>query len=630
MRDSTGLRAPSQKPKLAAAEAGHSPAGAHRGVAKQRSFLAELQRRNVPRAVVLYAGVVWALAQGISQLSPALGLPEFATRWFLIAAIIGFPFWIAFAWFYEFTPQGFKRDSELAPDTPIRHSNARKLDFAIIGALVVVVVSLASGYFVHPDAPSRVAAAPTVAFNPPADTLVVLPFANLSGDASQQYFSDGITEELTNALGQNTGLRVIAWDTAAHYRDSRQSATAIGKALNVANVLTGKIQRAQDQVRVIVELVNARTGYQMWADHYDDTLANVFAVQDKISAAIAQALKVRFASLGAAPKVNPQAHDLVLKARALMGKARSTAPFEQARKWYEQAVAIDPTYADAHAGLARAWFDLTQFSTLPLKDALPRVRAEATRALALDPRNVSALIALGNADSSDNHMATAKAAYERAVAIDPSSTDAHVAYGSLLPLKPALEQELEAVQLDPDSATAQNNLAAYELDSGEYAQALAPNLAMMRLDPHSADNALGLAAVYTLLHRSEDAVKAFDLAQPETDLARTLVAAGRLTYQSLIDPAAHAQALAAVDALRRRPDLDPSSMDDVLLLELALGQNQSALEQLPKYCAATPVACSDLSVNPQYVPLRGDAGFQALVKQYDTVSRPAADAAAQP
>src|SRR6185437_12057753 len=205
-----------------------------RAVAVRASFFAEMKRRNVLRAAVLYAGAVWALAQGISQLASAIGLPDYATRWFLIAAVIGFPFWLAFAWFYEFTPQGFKRDDDVAADASARYSNSRKLDVAIIGVLIVAVVLLASGYFVRRAAPAAAQPAKLAVFHPAADTLVVLPFANLGGDPKQQYFSDGITEELTNALGQNTALRVIAWDTASKYRNSQQSATDIGKALNVA------------------------------------------------------------------------------------------------------------------------------------------------------------------------------------------------------------------------------------------------------------------------------------------------------------------------------------------------------------------------------------------------------------
>jgi len=600
----------------------------HVAMAVRPSFFAEMKRRNVVRAAVLYAGAVWALAQGISQLASAIGLPGYATRWFLIAAVIGFPFWLAFAWFYEFTPQGFRRDNELAADAPARHSNARKLDVAIIGVLIVAVVLLASGYFVRRTVPAAAQPAKLAAFHPPAGTIVVLPFANLGGDRSQQYFSDGITEELTNALGQNTGLRVIAWDTASKYRNSKQSATDIGKALNVANVLTGKIERQGENVRVIVELVNAANGYQLWSDHYDDQLANIFQVQDKISAAISGALKVKFATTRAVHSVNPQAYDLVLKARALMDRAHTAAPVEQARALLEQAIGLDPDYAEAHAALARVWFGLTYYSTLPLKDALPKLRAEAHRALTLDPDSVTAIIALGVADRAEGKLAEAKASFRHAIELDPSNAFAHLGYALMLPMQQAWAETLEGAQLDPGNAAAQNDLAVASLDLGEYAQAVPPLQALLRLDPHSADSAFLLALTYALLHRDAEAAKAFDLAQPETPLAKALIAAGRLSYESALDPARHGQALAAVAALDRRADLDPVSLADVIQLDLVLGEKRSALARLPGLCASASVICSDLSVNPIFLTLRGDPGFEALVKQYDTVSKPAAAASA--
>jgi len=599
-------------------------------VAVRPSFFAELKRRNVLRAAVLYAGAVWALSQGIAQLGSLFDAPNWAMRGFVIVCAIGFPFWVGFAWFYEFTPQGIRRESEVAPSESITHSAARRLDFAIIGVLVIAVVLLASGYFVRRAAPAAAQPAELAAFHPPADTIVVLPFANLGGDKSQQYFSDGITEELTNALGQNTALRVIAWDTASKYRNSQQSATDIGKTLDVASVLTGKILREGDEVRVIVELVNAANGYQLWSDHYDDQLANIFQVQDKISGAIAAALKVKFADANAPRRVNPQAYDLVLKARALMDRAHTAAPVEQARALLEQAIGLDPDYAEAHAALARVWLDLTYYSTLPLKDGLPKARAEAHRALTLDPDSVTAIIALAVADRAEGKRAEARAGFQRAIELDPSNATAHLNYANVLPMQQYLAQTLEAVQLDPGNAPAQNDLAVASLDLGEYAQALPPLQALLRLDPHSVDSAFLLALTYALLHRNAEAVKAFDLAQPETPLAEALVAAGRLVYASVLDPARHAQALAAVAAFGRRTDLDPVSLADVIQLDLVLGEKRSALARLPGLCASASVICSDLSVNPIFLPLRGDPGFEALVKQYDIVSKPAAAAASSP
>ncbi|MBS0383389.1 MAG: tetratricopeptide repeat protein [Proteobacteria bacterium] len=257
-----------------------------------------------------------------------------------------------------------------------------------------------------------------------------------------------------------------------------------------------------------------------------------------------------------------------------------------------------------------------------MKDILPKARAEAHQALAEDPDNVEALLALANADASEGKLAEARAGFERALALDPSNAFAHVDLSNLLPLEPSLAQVQEAVELDPDNATAQNDLAATELDLGAYTQALAPAQALVKLAPHSPDNVLMLAEIHTLLGQPGEAVQAFDLAQPDTDLSRAMVAAERLTYRAAQDSALHRQALDAVDALRKRPDLDPGSMIDVIQLYLALREDGTALELLPATCAAQPVNCSDLSVNPLFVSLRGKPGFAALVQRYDTVSKP--------
>jgi TolB-like protein/cytochrome c-type biogenesis protein CcmH/NrfG len=609
----------------------------------QPGFLQELKRRHVWRVAVAYAVVGWLLIQVATQVFPIFHMPDWTAQLVVLLVLLGFPVALIFAWVFEMTPEGIRRtepvDSpEARPEFEARQVG-RKLNTVIIGVLILAVALLGWRLLMVRHMPATVAAAPTpaasaaarpstadqavapaqpAAFHPPADTLVVLPFANLGGDPKQQYFSDGITEELTNALGQNTGLKVIAWDTASKYRDSKQSAADIGKQLNVANVLSGKILRQADDVRVIVELVNASNGYQVWSSHYDDTLKNIFAVQDKISAAISDALKVKFAAAHRAPTVNPEAHDLVLKARALMSKARGATPFEQAHALVEQAIALEPDYADAHALLARTLTNLTQFSTLSLKDALPKIREEANKALQLDPDNVDAIIALAGADLSEGRNAEARKGFQRAIALDPSNSAAHLDYALLLPSKASLAQTLEAARLDPDNATAQNNLATFYMNAGEYQKALAPSLALAKLAPHSASSAFGLAQDYALLHRNQDAVEAFDLVHPDTPLGRQLIAAGKLAYQSVMDPKLRMPALAAADALRQGSDLDPDSLYNLFMVYLVLDKKDVALDLLDRSCMPAPFSCSDFAVNPVYIPLRGDPRFEALEKKYDT------------
>jgi hypothetical protein len=182
----------------------------------RRSLFSELRRRNVFRAAILYVGAVWAFGQGFSQFSPALGLPDWATRWFLVAAAIGFPFWILFAWFFEFTPDGLKRESEIDPAQSMTAHSSRKLDFAIIGVLSVAVVLLLTNTFVW----HKGAGLGGDADNAPASdySIAVLPFVNRSSDKEQEYFSDGISEELLNLLNKVPQLQVTARTSSFYFK----------------------------------------------------------------------------------------------------------------------------------------------------------------------------------------------------------------------------------------------------------------------------------------------------------------------------------------------------------------------------------------------------------------------------
>ena len=189
---------------------------------KPGRFFAELKRRNVIRAAILYLGAVWALAQGIAQLGPSVGAPDWTTRWFLIAAAIGFPFWIAFAWFYEFTPEGLKRESEIEASSITRHTG-RKLDFTIIGVLTVAVVLLPTDRFVlrHVD---ETTVAPIT-----ENSIAVLPFVNMSEDRANEYFSDGISEELLNLLTKVSQLQVAARTSSFSFKGRPVEIPEIGR-----------------------------------------------------------------------------------------------------------------------------------------------------------------------------------------------------------------------------------------------------------------------------------------------------------------------------------------------------------------------------------------------------------------
>ncbi|MGB9429133.1 MAG: hypothetical protein WCC11_04550 [Gammaproteobacteria bacterium] len=582
---------------------------------------ARLRQHRFYRVVTIYAIVAWVLIQLTNILSPNIDLAHRMLPALIVVLLSGFPLAVVLAWVL------------IKPGDPTQFNRWQRLHWklgAALSAAAVIFVVLSGWYtwklserHVQRLAVAQATAKPAAlaSFNPPADSLVVLPFENLNGDVQQQYFSDGITQELTDALGQIPALRVIAWRTASTFRDSRLTATGIGKALNVANLLYGSILHQGDQVRVTVELVNTLTGYQVWSARYDEPFREIFTMQDRISKAVAGALQVQFADNGRLvlqATISPQAHEFYLKGRAALDQG-SAASLVEAEHDFEKAIALDPQYADAYARLAHVYIKLLQVSTLPIKTAVRKSRAAASKALVLNPRNNSALVALGLLDIFENHSAQAKAEFDQALFIDPSDAAAHVDYGLILPLKQALAHDQTAVLLDPGNDAAQNNLAADYLDLELYEQALPPMLAVIRISPDQIDSAFILAFIYRTLQRNQDMVNAFDLVKPSTPLDKQLVDAGRLAYRSLLEPGLHPQALAALESLRH-VKLSPYSKLDLVQLYLALGKSSPALTLLTAACPSAPVVCADLAIDPVYAPLRGNPHFEKLSREYTTVT----------
>src|SRR5262252_7999206 len=323
------------------------------------SFFAELKRRNVIRAAILYLGAVWVLAQGISQLGPAVGAPEWTTRWVLVAAGIGFPFWIAFAWFYEFTPEGIKRESEIDPAKSVTHNTGRKLDFAIIGVLTIAVVLLLTDRFVLRHGVNE-----TTAASIPEKSIAVLPFENLSKEKQNEYFADGVQDEILSDLARVADLKVISRTSVTAYRDiAGRNLRKIGQELGVAHLLEGSVQRAGNRVRVNAQLVDARNDAHLWAQTYDRDLADVFAIQSEIAKAIADQLQAKLSpnekkAIEQAPTTDLAAFDLYSRAKSLLLTAGASATRDQdvrkAVELLDEAVKRDPSFFDAYCQLAYA------------------------------------------------------------------------------------------------------------------------------------------------------------------------------------------------------------------------------------------------------------------------------------
>ena len=491
------------------------------------SLFTELKRRNVLRAGVLYAGAVWALAQGIAQLTPVVGAPEWSARWFLIAAAIGFPFWIAFAWFYEFTPQGLKRESEIDPADSIAHSTGRKLDFWIIGIMALAIVLLVTNTFVlRRDATSIADKATTRAITArpakvPQKSVAVLPFANDSGKQDEQFFSDGLSEDLITALSQFDGLKVISRKSAFHFRNSKDDNKIIGEKLGVAHLLEGSVRRQGEEVRISAELVNASDGRILWSQRYDKPYKDLFALQDDITQAVADALKAKLMSAPGIvvqsdrpPSGNLDAY-IAYQHGLAFNDLGSEAGLRQAVDAFDQAIRLDPHYAAAYARLSLAWNGLAAqvlSGAQTVVQANARARHAVNTALELDP------------DSSPAHQALAylllnvemdwtgaKVEAQRALKLapnDPSAQfDLSIALATEGHVQQAVDLTREALVADPRHDGWYYWLAVYLAGLGRLDEARQAASTAIALQP-TADGYHGQLAIVEILQGDDKAALA--------------------------------------------------------------------------------------------------------------------------
>jgi len=408
----------------------------HDGPPGKRGILAELSYRHVWRAAAVYVGAVWALSQGLAQLSGPFGLPDWVTRWFVGACAIGFPFWVAFAWYYKLTPAGLKRESDIAADDPAFHrATGRKLDFWIIGVMAVAIVLLVTNTFVlHRDANSVASAADakTVAAELakiPFKSVAVLPLANESGDPKQQYFSDGLSEELISDLTQVNGLKVIGKYSSFKFRDSTESPAQIGVALGVAHLIQGSVRQQGDRIRVTLSMISAKDGSSVWSNSYDELLKDVFAIQSKIGEAVADALKVKLlgktiVASDKPPGGNVQAYELMLQGRAISRRG-TEASVRQGIALFQQALKLDPKYAYAWGLLSNSSVNLgIAFLTGDARQqayAQARVAADKEQTLAPDAAHTHTDRAWLLA-TIDNDPVGALAEFKRAYELAPNDT----------------------------------------------------------------------------------------------------------------------------------------------------------------------------------------------------------------
>ncbi|HEX4640167.1 MAG TPA: hypothetical protein VH252_02215, partial [Chthoniobacterales bacterium] len=357
------------------------------------NFFAELKRRNVYKVAVAYAVVGWLVIQIATSTFPVLEIPNIAAKLVIAVVLLGFPIALVIAWAFEMTPEGMKRTEDIRPDEKIPQWSRRK--FAAFILLVVICAAALLGYqvFRKKSPQDNANAAPALS----SKSIAVLPLLNESGDPKDDYFSDGLSEELIAALAQIRELKVIGRSSSFRFKERKEEPKAIGEKLGVATLLEGTVRKQGDRVRIVAELINAADGIELWNRTFDRELKDIFAVQQEIANAVASALKVRLlgsderSTANTATK-NPEAHNAYLLGHYHLQR-RSLDDYRQAIAHFDEAIRLDPEYALAYAERAEAWTliaDLTDHDP-----GWPNAKRDAEKAVALAPDLIDAHAALG-------------------------------------------------------------------------------------------------------------------------------------------------------------------------------------------------------------------------------------------
>ena len=476
------------------------------------NLLAELKRRNVIRMAGLYLVGAWLIVQVGETLLPLYDTPAWVMKTLIALLAMGFVPAVVFSWLYELTPDGLKRDSGMLADNPVALRTARRLDQLTLVGVVALLAVIAADRFWPRAGPGSTSVATTIdsatgasrasplpvsddeTAPPPEKSIAVLPFVNMSADADNEYFSDGISEEILNALARSSDLHVAARTSSFAFKGKSLEVPEIARELHVRMVLEGSVRKQGDRVRVTAQLIDASSGFHVLSKTFDRELKDIFAIQDEIAEAISDELKV---TLGSGPRTgdnsvgttNIEAYDLYLRGLG-QWQSRTAENLLAARDSFQRAIAADERFAQAWAGLALLYAVLPEYSNeTSYAEAISLGREAAERALVLDPGLPETYAALGSFEKTELHGATGVALLERAIALRPSFATAHQWLGTALVPSGEIDRGLAAMrrasQLDPRSVIVASNTASMLLVDGRNDEAIAACTEALKYAPDS-------------------------------------------------------------------------------------------------------------------------------------------------
>ncbi len=408
------------------------------------SFINELKQRNVIRVAILYGVASWLILQGADLIGSLLSLPDWTNRFVLLLLLLGFPAALVISWVYEITPEGIVKTSEVPQKASTRPRTGRRIDRMIIAALALAILVLLAERFM--SAPEAIGPEIADTREPPGNgaapatrSIAVLPFVNMSADPANEYFSDGMSEEILNTLAQVEGLRVAARTASFQFKGDSADLAEVGERLKVGAVLEGSVRRVGNSVRISAQLVDVVNGYRIWAKTFDRSLDNVFAVQTEIAGEIVDALQLELGATGgpaaatvgrALPTQNARAYELFLQGRHLW-RQRSGPNIERALELLKAAVELDPEFAEAQAALASTHVVTANYLNVDATEAYDQAWDASAKAIELDPTLAEPYAVQAVVRFFRLEWLEAESGFRRAIEMQPDEPTPHHWFGVL-------------------------------------------------------------------------------------------------------------------------------------------------------------------------------------------------------
>jgi TolB-like protein/tetratricopeptide (TPR) repeat protein len=584
-------------------------------------LLSELRRRRVLRVVGAYAVAAWVAVEVYTTIQPILWEEyEWTSRLVVLLALLGFPVTFALAWIFDITPQGVVRTAPSVGHPPGSGSDApparrvlsaRAAGFFGLGILVAIVgVAAYAGMHEFPRATGGGRS------EAPIGSLAVLPFVDMSAARDQEFFSDGMTEELMSRLSQVSELRVAARTSSFAFKGRNDDVREIGRRLGVQAVLEGSVRRDGNQLRVTTKLIDVATGYQLWAGSFDGDATDIFALQDRIAGAITDALQQRFAhapEAGRRGTSSVRAYELYLLGLERWN-ARTDGDLRQALAYFTDALSEDPHFALAYAGLAQTYAVLPFYGAFPVDTAVLKGSSAAAQAIAYDPSLAEAYAAMGQiVQNFEWDLRGAESYYLRALKYQPGYTMAHQWYAETLMLlgrhTEAATHSDRVLAADPLSPAGLYVQAFLLMVQGRSEDALTAWRDLARLHPGYEFGLVHHALAATLAGRHDEAGRSLSLlaaALPERAAAYRAIAAG------LLDGGSGAPARAPLRTASAMPDSEAAAW------YMALGDTAAARTALERgFRRHADVNVPYIMVHPIMKPLHGDASFRAMAAEIE-------------